>query len=78
MSINLSRFCIKGLYHTRTIDVQIKGNKLILVGENGIGKSTVVNLIFFFLTRQWDRILEYDFDSIFALDTLSEIIDSWI
>ena len=62
----LNRFRIEGLHHTHTIDIQISDNKLILVGENGTGKSTVANFIYSFLTGQWSRLLKYDFKSIFA------------
>jgi predicted ATP-binding protein involved in virulence len=53
--------------------VPITDNKLVLVGENGAGKSTVANFIYFFLTRQWNRILEYDFNSISAVLDWKEI-----
>lgn len=62
----LSRFKIEGLHNARTIDLRIKNNTLILVGENGTGKSTVVNLIYFFLTAQWNRTLETLFKSVSA------------
>lgn len=62
----LSRFKIEGLYNSRTIDLQIEDNTLILVGENGTGKSTVVNLLYFFLTSQWNRMVETPFKGILA------------
>lgn len=37
---------------------------MILVGPNGIGKSSVVNILYFFITRQWSRLLEYRFDEL--------------
>ena len=66
MSSILSHFQITSLHHLNTVTVEIDDDKLILVGENGTGKSTVVNLIYFFLTRQWDRMLDYKFHSIKA------------
>jgi predicted ATPase len=39
-------------------------NRLILVGENGTGKSTVANALYFFLSRQWKRLSQYEFESI--------------
>jgi predicted ATPase len=62
----LSRFRVVALHGARTIDVRISDNRLILVGENGSGKSTVVNLIYYFLTRQWHRLREYAFTRIEA------------
>lgn len=66
MNPEITKFRIEKLYGHRTIDLQIKDNKLILVGENGTGKSTVANLIFYFLTCQWSRIQDYQLDKIIA------------
>ncbi len=66
MQGKLTRFCIEGLHNIRTIDIPITDNKLVLVGENGMGKSTVANFIYFFLTMQWSRILDYKFKSVSA------------
>lgn len=63
----LSRFRIEGLHNRYTIDVPIEDNKLILIGENGAGKSTVANFIYFFLTHQWRRMLGYKFKSVLAV-----------
>lgn len=70
----LSRFRIEALHNLRNIDVPIQDNKLVLVGENGTGKSTVVNLITFFLTRQWHKMLKYEFKRIVAQLGESEIV----
>ncbi len=64
MAFQLNRFRITGLHGIRTVDIPITDNKLILVGENGTGKTTIVNLIYFFLTRQWNRMASYRFESI--------------
>ncbi len=74
MQGTLNRFIIKELHTKYTINVPIEDNKLILVGENGTGKSTVANFIYFFLTRQWHRMLNYEFKSIVA-DIDSEVIE---
>jgi predicted ATPase len=64
--MNLSRFQVIGLHGLRTMDVRLEDNKLVLVGENGTGKSTFVNLIYYFLTKQWVRLNEYRFSRIQA------------
>jgi len=62
---NLSRFRIEGLHgRNRAIDVPIVDNRLVLVGENGTGKSTFVSLLYYFLTQQWRRIVEYRFNAV--------------
>jgi ABC-type Mn2+/Zn2+ transport system ATPase subunit len=64
--MNLTRFHVIGLHGLRTMDVRLDDNKLVLVGENGTGKSTFVNLIYYFLTKQWGRLNEYRFSRIHA------------
>ncbi|MBM9488008.1 ATP-binding protein [Pseudomonas sp. ICBG1301] len=59
-----TRFEIKGLFGTRDIDIPIESNALILVGPNGIGKSCVTNIFYFFISRQWARLAEYDFKEV--------------
>lgn len=66
MSVNavISRFRVKNLHGLRTIDVPIVDNKLIVVGENGTSKSTLANLLFYVLTKQWARLRRYRFSDI--------------
>jgi energy-coupling factor transporter ATP-binding protein EcfA2 len=66
MSQTLSSFCVTGLHNSRTIDVRLEDGRLVLIGENGTGKSTFANLIYFFLTKQWNRLREYTFVRISA------------
>jgi ATPase subunit of ABC transporter with duplicated ATPase domains len=66
MNNQLTRFQVVGLHGTRTMDVHLEDNKLVLVGENGTGKSTFVNLIYYFLTKQWTRLHEYRFARLIA------------
>lgn len=67
MSLQLKNFRIEALHGAWTIDVPIQDNRIVLVGENGTGKSTIANLIYFFLARQWNRMLKYEFNSITAV-----------
>jgi len=63
---SLSRFRVEGLHGRRTITIPIEDNRIILVGENGTGKSTVASIIYFLLTQQWRRIKEHKFDCLEA------------
>jgi hypothetical protein len=56
-----TKFEIKGLFGNRNVSLRIEGDALVLVGPNGIGKSSVINIFYFFISRQWDRLIEYDF-----------------
>jgi ABC-type dipeptide/oligopeptide/nickel transport system ATPase subunit len=64
MAALLTRFRVENLHGRRTISVPIEQNRLILVGENGTGKSTVANLLYYLLTQQWRRIKDYKFDAL--------------
>ena len=64
MSFVLKRFSVLGLHGKFDIDIPISDNKLILIGVNGLGKTTVVNIIYFSLTAQWGRLLDYEFSAI--------------
>ncbi len=60
----ISRFQIKKLYGYRNLDLRFKDNTLILVGENGAGKTTVLNLLYYLLSGQWNSIIKYEFESL--------------
>jgi predicted ATPase len=65
MPTAITRFQIEGLHgRNRVIDIPIRDNRLVLVGENGTGKSTVANLLYYVLTQQWRRVTEYRFTAI--------------
>src|SRR5690606_33051093 len=42
----------------------VQDNKIVLVGVNGLGKTTIVNMLFCFLTKQWTRLSRFAFDAI--------------
>lgn len=73
MKLKIKRFCIYGLHNKYDIDIPIADNKLILVGVNGLGKTTVVSILYFLLTEQWSRLFEYEFSSILIGVNLEEI-----
>lgn len=64
MGLTFTRFAVIGLHGKSDVVIPIYDNRLILVGVNGLGKTTVVNLIYFTLTAQWARLLETEFASI--------------
>lgn len=74
MSGILTNFRIEALHNSRNVNVKIKDNKLIIVGENGTGKSTVANFIYFFVTRQWYRMTSFDFKRLVVILDNKEIV----
>ena len=64
MSANLQRIQIKGLYQTKkSIDARIRDNTLILVGENGSGKTTFLRILFNLLAGRWRSLSLFRFES---------------
>jgi ABC-type Mn2+/Zn2+ transport system ATPase subunit len=61
---NITKFEIEGLFSDRNISIPIVDNKLVLVGPNGIGKSSVASIFYYFVSRQWGRLLAFDFETI--------------
>ena len=60
----LSRFTITGLHGFRDLDIPIEDNTLILVGENGSGKTTILRLLYAALTGHWSSLAPYTFTSL--------------
>jgi len=61
---NITRFQIKKLHGYKNFDLKIENNIIILVGENGSGKTTVLRLLFNFLSGQWVALLKFRFDEL--------------
>jgi energy-coupling factor transporter ATP-binding protein EcfA2 len=62
----LSEFTITGIYGKYNTSLKIVENKLILVAKNGAGKTTILKLIFYFLTKQWENLATIEFGTITA------------
>ncbi len=43
---------------------QLKDNKLIIVSENGGGKSTILKILYYFLSKQWNELAKINFEKI--------------
>ena len=55
---------ILGLWGERNYRLKFIEGSLILVGENGCGKTTVLRILYFILARNWPMLMEEDFDII--------------
>lgn len=60
----ITRFEIRKLHGVKNIDLKLVDNTLILVGENGAGKSTVLQLFYYLLSGQWNSMAKYQFESV--------------
>lgn len=62
--MNISTFKIEGLFGDRSVVLPVDNNSLVLVGPNGLGKSSVANIFYYTISRQWKRLLDYDFERV--------------
>lgn len=63
-SIKIHSFLVENLNGTHSVKLSFVNNRLILIGENGTGKSTVLTMLYLLLTAQWIRLNEYEFTTI--------------
>ncbi len=65
MSASLQRIQIINLYgKNKCIDARVSDNTLILVGENGSGKTTFLRILFNLLAGRWRSLSLFRFDSV--------------
>lgn len=64
MSTNLVMFTIHDLWGEKDVSLKFDNNKLILVGENGSGKTTILRIIYETLACRWSLLSVEDFSRI--------------
>lgn len=60
----IRHFCIKKLFGFRNIDISFEDNIKILIGENGLGKTTVLNALYYVLSEKYHKLYQIEFESI--------------
>lgn len=60
----IKEFWIIGLWGERNYHLSIDDGKLIMVGENGCGKSTVLRIMYYTLGKKWGQLVKEDFERI--------------
>lgn len=64
MSTNLVKFTIHDLWGEKDVSLKFDNYKLILVGENGSGKTTILRIIYETLACRWSLLSVEDFSRI--------------
>ena len=64
MDSQLMQFDIVGLHGVRDYSILFEDNKVIIVGENGSGKTTVFKIMYHTLSCDWDSLRTFDFECV--------------
>lgn len=73
MENKITEISINQLFNEESYSIKFKDNRLIIVAENGTGKTTIVNIIYYFLSRQWSRLQDFEFESIKIIIDKNEV-----
>ena len=60
----IQKFKINNLFGYQTVNLKFENNILILMGENGLGKTSILNSLYFTLTQKWRKLDKINFGSI--------------
>ena len=74
MISKLKKVTIKNLFGDRDVSIDIKDNKLILIADNGSGKTTILKMIYLFLSEQWLKLSQNEFEEMMVLIDDNEIV----
>ncbi|CAA0176204.1 AAA family ATPase [Tenacibaculum maritimum] len=62
----LDSFKVNNLFNEVDLDIKFVENRLIIVSENGSGKTTILRMLYLFVSKQWAKLTEIEFESIEA------------
>lgn len=60
----ITSFSLIGLWGNKDFRLEFKENILILIGENGFGKTTLLNSFYYLLSEKFDQLLKISFKEI--------------
>lgn len=63
-NMNIESFKITGLHKALNFEFLFNDNTLILLGENGSCKTTIIKMLYYTLSLQWGKLAQYNFESI--------------
>lgn len=73
--LNLEKFKIIELNGDQNITIDFKGNKKVLIAENGSGKTTIMNIMYYALRNDVNSLQKYDFSKcIIKFENKDEIV----
>ena len=60
----IKSFKITKLHGFKNYNLKFKDNTLILVGENGAGKTTILRMLYYLISGQWSALAKFRFDTV--------------
>lgn len=60
----IKRFKITGLFGFRDVNINFEDNVKILIGENGFGKTTILNSLYYLLNEKYKKLSNIEFETI--------------
>lgn len=60
----IKRFRINKLFGFRNVSIPFESNVKILIGENGLGKTTVLNCLYYVLSEKYNKLYSIEFERI--------------
>ena len=60
----IEKFKINNLYNYYDVELDFKNDKTIYIGENGIGKTTILAMFYYLLDLNYKKLKSFVFDSI--------------
>jgi len=68
--MNIQKFIITKLWGIKNFEFEFQNNRLNMVAENGAGKSIVLKIFYYLLSKQWVKLNNFNFE------TVSIIVDN--
>jgi len=60
----ITKFKISKLFGYQSVDINFDYKNKILIGENGLGKTTILNILYYILDKKFKKLNEIKFESI--------------
>lgn len=64
MEVYMRSFKIQGLHDSKTVSIHFNNAVNIFVGENGVGKTTVLNILYYLLSGNYIELKKINFTTI--------------
>jgi predicted ATPase len=63
-SFPLKKFTILGFQEKANVEIPFQENTKILIGENGVGKTQILNILYYTLSRKFERLINFNFQKV--------------